>query len=109
LRVACASLGYHASGTAIVRPSDNSTERVSSVIVALAASALETSTEEERIPTLQQSLLVLFYKRLDAIDLFPSETMAAFETNRTQPELGLGIVTLDMDMRRFISVCRVKE
>ncbi|MEX2119440.1 MAG: hypothetical protein WD847_07585 [Pirellulales bacterium] len=106
--VACASLGYHANGTAIVRPSDNSTESVSSVIVALTASDLETSSEE-LIPTLQQSLLVLFYKRLNAIDIFPSETMAALETNRTQPELGLGIVTLNMDMRRFISVCRVKE
>src|SRR5436309_13724680 len=59
------SRGYQARGTEIIRPSESSTDRVSSVASTDNAVAVLGSTVEEFMPALQQLLLVLFDKSLE--------------------------------------------
>src|SRR5438128_12138815 len=77
--VACARRGYQASGTAIVRPSASSTDRVSALTSTRVARASRASTVEEFMPTLQQLLPVLFDQLADPVDLFSAEPAAALQ------------------------------
>ena len=43
------------------------------------------------------------------IDLFTRIASTSLKANRIEPELRLAFVSLDVDVRRFGSVCRVKE
>jgi hypothetical protein len=93
----------------MVRPSASSTHKVSLVTLTLVATTDPVSTAEEVIPSLQQVPLVIFDQVLNSIDVFAAETVTTFQPNRIEPELGFAIVALDVHVRWFVSVARVKE
>src|SRR5436309_8266454 len=93
----------------MVRPSANSTDRVSSVTSTLWARAVRSSTTKELIPTPQQFPLMLFDQVPDAVDLFATETVGSFEPHGIEPKVCFGVVALDMNMGRFGGVARVEE
>ena len=64
---------------------------------------------EELIPRLQQLALVRFNQFLYPVDVFAPNAVTALQSNRIEPELGLAVVALDVDVRRFVSITRVKE
>src|SRR5579864_3410465 len=107
--VACASRGYQSKGTAIVRPSDNSTDSRSRDTCKLVALATMTSAVEELIPRLQEMLLMLDDYCLDSSDLIGTKPMTALQLHGFEPELGLQVVAFDMNMRRFTTVTGIKE
>src|SRR5438105_15920413 len=82
---ACARRGYQASGAAMVRPSANSTDTVSSLTATRTAKAASVSTAEEFIPTLQQLLLMLFDQLADLVDLLPAESATALQPDGVDP------------------------
>src|SRR5262249_48845266 len=96
--VACARRGYQANGTAMVRPSASSTDRVSSLTATRVARASRASTAEEFIPALQQLLTVLLDQPADLVDVFPAEAPAALEPYGIEPKLRLAVVPLDVDV-----------
>jgi hypothetical protein len=53
--------------------------------------------------------LVFFHKFTDAINFVAVETAAALKPYRCEPELGLLVLTFDMNMRWFVAVVRIKE
>src|ERR1051325_8188302 len=83
--VPCNSLGNHASGAEMVRPSLKSTASVSSVTLTFCALA---SAVKELIPTPQQVFAVLFDNVLYAVNLAPPEASARLEPHGVEPELG---------------------
>src|SRR5438093_400288 len=104
LAVACRSRGYHATGAAMLRPSANCTESVSSLTATCVASGVGLSAVKELIPSLQEMPLVFFDQMTDLVDLLPAEAMAALKFNWVEPELRLAVVALDVDMRRLATV-----
>src|SRR5262249_10514695 len=107
--VACAKRGYQASGAAMVRPSANSTDKVSSLTATPVAKAARLSAAEERMPTLQQLRLMLLDQLPDAIDFLAAEAVAALQPYRVEPELRLAVVALNRDVRRLATVTDVEE
>src|SRR4051794_4348937 len=107
--VACSRRGDQDSGAAMERPSVNSTDRGSSPTSIRVAKASRASTLEELIPALQQLLPVFFDQCPDAVDVLPAEAAAALQPDGIEPELRLGVVTLDVDVRRLTPVASVKE
>jgi hypothetical protein len=67
------------------------------------------STLEEFIPFLQQKYLMLFNQIFDAPIFLGAKAMAALQQDGLEPKLCLTIVTFDVDMRRFVTISRVKE
>jgi hypothetical protein len=93
----------------MVRPSLNSTDRVSLLTSTLVASAWRTSTIEELIPTLQQIHLMFSDQSLDFVDFFAAETATLVESHGVEPELRFAVVALNMHMRRLASIACVEE
>jgi len=52
---------------------------------------------------------VFFYELLYPIDLISVETPAILKPDGVKPEFGLIIVTLNVNVRRLVSIARVKE
>lgn len=75
--VACTRRGYHASGTAMVRPSVSPTVKVFSLTSTRLAKASRVSTVEALIPILQQLLSML----LDTVGMWPSYRVPDFPTS----------------------------
>jgi hypothetical protein len=46
---------------------------------------------------------------LDAIEFPARESTAALEAYRVERELGLRVISFDVDVRRFVPVARVEE
>ncbi len=107
--VACISLGYQASGTAIVRPSESSTVNVSPVTVTSPASGNLTSTVEIFIPRLHENRLPRFYYPRNPAYFGRPESATHLKPYRFQPELGDPIISFDVNMRRFVTIARVEE
>ena len=61
------------------------------------------------MPTLQQLLPIFLDQLADPVYLVSSEAMATLQANRIEPKLRLAIVPLNVNMRRFASIARVKE
>src|SRR5436309_1063609 len=95
LAVACSSRGYQPSGTAMVRPSDKSTVKVSSVTFTSVARAFSISAIEKFIPTLQQLQLVLFDQVPNPFEFFATEAAVTLQTRHDEPELCLVVVAFD--------------
>ena len=107
--VACIRRGYQASGAAMVRPSASSTDNVSSLILTSVARASRVSIVEELIPTLQQLLPVLLDQRSDPADLASAETAATLEAHGVEPEVGLPVITFNVDVWRLSAITRVEK
>jgi hypothetical protein len=67
------------------------------------------SLNEEFIPAPQKVLSVFLDKPLDAVDLAPTEAATTLQPNRTEPELGCHLLSLDVNMGWLTTVTRVKE
>jgi hypothetical protein len=52
---------------------------------------------------------VFFNQPLNPIKFNTSEASALLQSHRFEPELGFAPVALDVNMRRFVTVTRVKE
>lgn len=52
---------------------------------------------------------MLFDKLLHAIDILAPESVASFQPNRIESELGFAIVAFDVHVRRLVPVARIKE
>lgn len=107
----CESLGYHAKGTVIVRPSSKSTTSASPVTVnrwAL-ASVVSVGDVEVFIPFLHQKRRTLNHEPFDLAQFRGTESAAALEPNGIQPELRAFRITLDVDVTRFVPIRRVEE
>src|SRR5271157_4538549 len=108
--VACKSLGYHATGTEIVRPSSSSTVILSSVTTTFLAVAGRISTAKVVIPLPQQMLSVLLNKSVQPSDLRSTEATTALKPDRIKPELRNLVITLNMHVRWLIAIpCVEKE
>src|SRR5437867_1760241 len=106
-----ASLGYHVSGTVIVRPSTRSTTKESSVIRTPRARASPTSIGDTEvfIPFLHQEEPIRQHQSFHVAQFGRSETSAARQAHRIEPELRTVGVPLDMDVNRLIPIRRIKE
>jgi hypothetical protein len=107
--VACNSLGYHATGTEIVRPSSSSTVTLSSVTTTFLAVAGRISTAKVVIPLPQQILSVLLNKSVQPIDLGSTKATAALNPDRIKPELRNLVITFNVHVRGLIPIPCVKE
>jgi hypothetical protein len=96
-------------GTEMVRPSDSSTESVSSVTSTAIAVGAGVLSAEEGIPAIQKVFQILLYKSVDATKLASREGATELETDRREPKLRFGIISLHMNMRGFISITGVEE
>jgi len=54
-------------------------------------------------------IYALFNLSLNSPKFNARKAATPFQTYRIKPELGLGLPTLHVDMRRFISIRRIKE
>ena len=61
------------------------------------------------IPGLHKFYSMIIHKSLDSCEFHAGKTVAALQTNRIEPEFSDPIVPLNMDVRRFVIVPRVKE
>src|SRR5437773_11128313 len=104
--VPCSRRGYQARGTEIVRPSFTSTARVSSVTITFWAFA---SAVKILIPTPQHVCSIFFNQSLDTVDLNSTKASAILQSYGFQPEFGLIVVPFDMNMRRLVTISRIKE
>src|SRR5687767_11083645 len=105
--VASRSVGYHASGTTIVRPSMRSTAMVSSVkLTSLTRSPGLTS--EPCIPFLQKCRFVFLQHSLDLSKFDRTESEIPRQRHGAQPEFGRLIIAINVDMRRFIGLMRME-
>jgi hypothetical protein len=107
--VACNSLGYHAIGTEIVRPSSSSTVTLSSVTTTFLAVVGRISTAKVVIPVPQQILSVLLNKSVQPSDLGSTEATAALKPDRIKPELRNLVITFNMYVWGFIPIPCVEE
>jgi len=100
--------GDHASGTEMIRPSDNVTWSASSVQFTSTASG-STVTTEMLIP-LVYNLIPPFFNDLPYLVQLRGVHPARFgEGDWSQPELGIFLRGLDVNVRRFISLKAEKE
>src|SRR5262245_32365219 len=97
--LAWSNRGYHAKGAEILRPSVNSTVKVSSVTATAVARGMVASVAEIAIPGLQQFRRVLVHEAGDVAKLCPPKTTTASEPYRIEPELGDTRVPLDVNVR----------
>lgn len=109
LGVPCKSRGYHAKGTETARPSLRSTIRASSVTVTCRAVANRISIAEEFIPSPQEIFSIFLYKPLYLVDLTLAKPFAILKSNGVKPKFTFVPFALNVDVRRFISVARIKE
>src|SRR5262249_37802265 len=71
--------------------------------------AARRSIAEDLMPALQQRRLVLLDQLPDAVNFLAAETVAALQPHRIEPELGLAVVALDVDVRRPAAVAGIEE
>src|SRR5262249_41118208 len=107
--VPCAKRGYQASGAAMVRPSDNSTDRVSSFNSMLTANASLASTAEELIPKLHQLFAMNLNQSMHYVNFPPTKAMTPFEPNRFEPKLRFAIVAFDVDVRGLAPITGIEK
>jgi hypothetical protein len=96
-------------GTEMVRPSESSTESVSSVTSTATAVGAGVLRAEEGIPAIQKLFQILFYKFVDPTKLASGKAATALEPDRREPVFRFGVVSLHMNMRRFVPVPSVEE
>jgi hypothetical protein len=106
--VACKSLGYHASGTIIVRPSARWT--ISSSPIADTSMARGTcSTAEEVIPSLDEFYLMFDDEPFDPPKLTISDSPGLRQLHGIEPEFRHSSVHLDVNVRRLAAIATRKE
>src|SRR6266481_7065975 len=88
-------------GTETVRPSLNSTIRVSAVTLTFLAVAVSVARLEVLMPCLDQFGFVLLHQRRDLVQFCWGDSMVVFHPNWTQPELRGLQLALDVHVNRF--------
>jgi hypothetical protein len=83
--------------------------RVSSVTVTFCTRRARNSIAKELIPTPQQISFVLFDQPLYPIDFASTESPTILEANGIEPKLGFHVLSLNVDMRRLVSIAGVEE
>ena len=96
--------GYQLMGTDTVRPSRNSTIRVSAVILMFFAVAVSVARLEVLIPCLYEFCFVLLRECRDRVQFCWRKSVVVFQSNWTQPELGCLPVAFDVNVNRFATI-----
>ena len=109
LGVPSARRGYQLMGTETVRPSRNSTIRVSAVILTFFAVAVSAARLEVLMPCLYEFCLVLLRQRGDRVQFCWRESVVVFQSKWTQPELGCLPVAFDVNVNGFASIAREEK
>lgn len=104
-----ASLGYHAMGTAMVRPSDNSTLKVSSVTNTSVAYEAVVSAAEVPNPCLLYLCAIFFHHFVDFANFVPVKTPALLKSHRIKPKFCDFIIALNVYVSWFISVSCIEK
>src|SRR5437762_1793525 len=99
--LASKSVGYHARGTTIVRPSMRSTAIVSSVKCTFLTRS-PGLTSEPCIPFLQKGRFIFLQHALNLSKFHRTEAEVSRKRHRGQPEFCRLIIAIYMDVRRFI-------
>jgi hypothetical protein len=107
----CASRGYQANGTLIVRPSTSSTTSVSSVTdtPCARASVISLGSGEVLIPDPQQLWFSLNDEPLQPHELGGPKTAATSQPYRGEPKLCSARLALDVNVCRLVPIGRVEE
>jgi hypothetical protein len=79
------------------------------VTVTLWAVIDRTSVVKELIPTPEQLLSVFLYQPQYTVHLAASEATTHLQPDRVEPKLGCEMLPLNMNVRRLITVTRIKE
>lgn len=93
----------------MVRPSESSAVRWSSVTTSAVTRMCCVSTAEKVIPGIRQLLVMFGNNLLDPPQLLSGEASATFEPDGNKPEFGFALIALHVNMSRFIAVASVKE
>lgn len=93
----------------MVRPSFNSTTKVSLVTVTVSARGTSRSTPEVFIPSLHELHVMTPDDFVDSTEFCSIEATASLQPDRIEPELGDLVLTLDVNVLRFIAIAGVKE
>src|SRR3989339_795481 len=107
--VAQASLGYHAKGTESVRPSLSSTVRLSSLMVIFSTLGTCNSTAEIGIPRLHEVQPLFLDDALNTTDFDTAKANTVLQSNRIKPKFDQFIVSVHVNMRRFVPISSIKE
>ena len=107
--VPCASRGYQEMGTVSARPSTSSTTNESSLNETRCACAGAISIGEVLMPCSEKLFRQFGYEPLDVPDLRRREAATVRQPHGIQPELRAVRITLNMNMRGFVPIGRVKE
>lgn len=106
---ACINLGYHASGTEMLRPSLRSTQRVSFETVTFSTNGTSISTAEVLIPSLHKQYPMITHQSFDSSDLRARKTAAVLQPNRVQSKFCDPVITLNVYMLWFVTVTGIEK
>ena len=93
----------------MVRPSFSSTTKVSLVTVTASARGTSRSTPEVFIPSLHELHVMIPDDFVDSTEFCSIKATASLQPDRIEPELGDLVLTLDVNVLRFIAIAGVKE
>jgi len=106
-RVPWSNRGNHAIGTVMVRPSDNSTAKLS--LPTVTRRAISSWFPEVLMPCSQYQFLVFADELFYLANLHRSKSVIVRQLDRTQPKLGFGLFPLHMNMRTLDPIRRIEE
>jgi hypothetical protein len=104
-----ANLGYHLIGTDTVRPSCNSTMRLSAVTRTLFAAAFSVPRLKVVMPPLHQLGLVPPNQHFHLLQLGRRKATVVFQSNRLEPELSRLSLSRYVNVHWFAAVAREEE
>ena len=106
-RVPCSNRGNQAIGTVMVRPSDNSTAKLS--LPAITRRAVSIWFPEVLMPFSQYQFLVSLDELFYLANLHGRKSVIVRQLNRKQPKFGFRLFPLHMNMRTLDPIRRIKE
>ena len=93
----------------MVRPSFSSTAKVSLVTVTASARGTSRSTPEVFIPSLHKLYVMIPDDFVNSTEFCPIKATASLQPDRIEPEPGDLVLTLDVNVLRFIAIAGVEE
>src|SRR5687767_6974509 len=106
--VASRRRGNHVKGAETSRPSARTTRRASAVNETSRASG-STLTVEVLTPSLQEKVSVLHHDCTQLAQFVRPKAPGTGQRDGIEPELGVGVVALDVDVRRLVVLAAVEE
>lgn len=106
---ACRSRGNHASGAEIIRPSLKRTLNASRVTLTSCAKGAVISLAEVLMPSFNEVVPSIAYDALHSPQLARTESATVLQPDWFKPELRDIIISLHMDVHRFVVVAGVEK